>query len=67
MTTADAEEFGCKDKDIVKVEVQSEGRSLTFDDVVVRVNDTYALAMHIDTDEANAGRISGDVTGTVIK
>ena len=67
MTTADAEEFGCKDKDIVSVNVKSEGRSLTFDDVVVRVNDSYALAMHIDTDEANAGCISGDVTGTVIK
>ncbi len=67
MTTADAEEFGCKDKDIVSVTVKSEGRSLTFDDVVVRVNDSYALAMHIDTDEANAGRISGDVTGIVVK
>lgn len=67
MTTKDAEEFGCKDKDIVSVNIKSDGRALTFDDVIVRVNDTYALAMHIDTDEANAGRIGGDVTGTVIK
>ena len=29
-------------------------RKLIFDDVVIRVSDTYSLAMHIDTDEANA-------------
>lgn len=67
MTEADAADFGCKDKDIVSVKVETNGRSLTFDDVVVRVRDDFALAMHIDTDEANAGSISGDVTGTVIK
>ncbi|MGN0170508.1 MAG: phosphate propanoyltransferase [Lachnospiraceae bacterium] len=67
MTPADAEEFGCKDKDIVSVTVNSEGRSLTFGDVIVRVSDSYALAMHIDTDEANAGCISGEVTGIVVK
>ena len=67
MTTADAAEFGLYDKDIVSVEVKCGDRAITFGDVVVRVNDTYALAMHIDTDEANAGCISGDVTGVVIK
>lgn len=67
MTEADAADFGCKDKDIVSVKVETNGRSLIFDDVVVRVRDDFALAMHIDTDEANAGSISGDVTGTVIK
>lgn len=67
MTEADAAEFGCKDKDVVSVKVETNGRSLTFDDVVVRVRDDFALAMHIDTDEANAGFISGDVTGTVLK
>lgn len=67
MTTKDAEEFGVKDKDVVSVETNCDGRKLTFGDVVVRVSDSYALAMHIDTDEANAGNISGDVTGIVIK
>ena len=67
MTTKDAEEFGVKDKDVVSVETNCDGRKLTFGDVVVRVSDSYALAMHIDTDEANAGNISGDVTGKVIK
>ncbi|MBQ7077296.1 MAG: phosphate propanoyltransferase [Lachnospiraceae bacterium] len=67
MTTKDAEEFGVKDKDVVSVETNCDGRKLTFGDVVVRVSDSYALAMHIDTDEANAGNISGDVTGIVRK
>ncbi|MDO5145153.1 MAG: phosphate propanoyltransferase [bacterium] len=67
MTTADAEAFGCKDKDIVSVKVESDGRSLVFGDVVVRVSDTYALAMHIDTDESNAGCVKGGTMGEVIK
>ena len=53
MTPADAEAFGVKDKQIVKVKVNG-SRPLIFDDVVVRVSPKYALAMHIDTDESNA-------------
>lgn len=54
MTTADAEKLGVTDKEIVSVKAESDGRSLVFGDVVVRVSDSYALAMHIDTDESNA-------------
>lgn len=54
MTPADAEEFGVQDKDVVSVKVNTNGRSLIFGDVVCRVSDSYALAMHIDTDESNA-------------
>ena len=54
-TKKDAEDLGVTNGEIVKVEVNSEaGRKLIFDDVVVRVSDSYALAMHIDTDESNA-------------
>ncbi len=54
-TPADAEKYGVEDKQIVKVKIESAGgRSLIYDDVVVRVNPNFALAMHIDTDEANA-------------
>lgn len=68
MTPADAEAFGVKNGDIVNVKVLKEtGRSLVFGDTVVRVSPSYALAMHIDTDEANAGALSGEVFGELVK
>ena len=68
MTPKDAADFGVKNGDIVKVEVLNEtGRKLVFDDTVIRVSDSYALAMHIDTDEANAGALFGLVKGTIVK
>ena len=66
MTTADAAEFGVKDTQIVSVKIDSDGRSLTFGDVVVRVSDSYALAMHIDTDESNAAGCTPGMMGEVI-
>ena len=65
MTPADAKEFGVQDKDVVSVEVKSADRSLIFGDVICRVSDSYALAMHIDTDESNAA--GAPCEGTIIK
>ena len=67
MTNADAAEFGVKNGDIVKLEVNTAARSLVFGDVVVRVRDDFALAAHIDTDESNAAACSGTVYGKLIK
>ena len=68
MTPADAEELGVTNGEIVSVKVLNDsGRSVIFGDTVVRVHPTYALAMHIDTDEANAGALSGEVYGEIIK
>jgi len=67
MTCADAEEFGVQDKDVVSVKVETEGRALTFGDVVVRVSDKFALAMHIDTDESNAACAAPGTMGELIK
>ncbi len=67
MTPADAEEFGLKDKDEVSVQIDNNGRGIIFGEVVVRVSPSYALAMHIDTDEANAGCVAPGTMGTVIK
>ena len=66
MTPADAEAFGVADKDIVSVKLDT-ARPLIFGDVVVRVSPTYALAMHIDTDEANAAWAFGACKGTIVK
>lgn len=63
MTPADAEEFGVKDKDLVKVPVEGE-RGLVFDNVLVRVSDSYALEMHVDIEEGNAaGMKNGQLVG----
>ena len=65
ITPEDAQGFGVSDKEIVKVKADSDGSSLIFDDVVVRVSASYATAMHIDTDEANA--CGGATVGEIVK
>ena len=67
LTPADAESFGVCDKEIVSVKIDSDGRSTTYGDVVVRVSDKFAAAMHIDTDEANAACAFGTVYGEIVK
>ncbi len=67
MTPKDAEEFGVKNGEIVYVKVDTKDRSIVFGDTVVRVSPSYALAMHIDTDECNAGNCVGEVYGEIIK
>lgn len=66
-TTKDAAELGVTDKEIVSVKVNTPERSLVFGDVVVRVSDSYALAMHIDTDESNAAGMVPGVLGEIVK
>ena len=65
MTPEDAKNIGVEDKQIVKVRIGTD-RPLIFDDVVCRVSDKFALAMHIDTDECNAAGAFGEVYGEVI-
>ena len=59
----DAKRFHVSDKDVVEVSINSDGRDLTFGDVLVRVSPKYVLEMHIDTDEANAAQISRGFSG----
>ena len=67
MTPADAQELGVKDKDIVSVSINTPERKTIFGDVVVRVSDKFALAMHIDTDEANAAGATSSTMGEIVK
>lgn len=68
MTEEDAKEIGVVNGEIVNVKVESNlGRNIIFADTVVRVSNSYALAMHIDTDESNACKASGLVFGEIIK
>lgn len=63
MNENDAKEFGVKDKDSVTVKTTGE-RSLTFDNVLVRVREDFVLELHIDTDEANAAGLGN---GTLVE
>ena len=63
--TKDAEALGVKDKQIVSVKLDTD-RPVVFGDVVCRVSDNYALAMHIDTDECNAASAFGTVYGEIV-
>jgi acetate kinase len=56
MTPADALRYGLKEKSTVRVRVAGD-RELIFGDVLIRINPNYKLAMHIDTDEANAANL----------
>ncbi|MBQ8268938.1 MAG: phosphate propanoyltransferase [Clostridia bacterium] len=67
LTPADAEEIGVTDKQIVSVKITNADRSTIFCDVVCRVSEKFATAMHIDTDESNAACAFGQVYGVVIK
>ncbi|MDQ3266019.1 MAG: acetate/propionate family kinase [Myxococcota bacterium] len=63
MGPADAQRFGVKDKDVIGVRVDGE-REVVFGDVLVRVSPSYALDMHLDTDEANAAGLTNDSVAT---
>ena len=67
MTPADAEKYGVTNGKVVAVKIETAGRSVVFGDTVIRVSDKYSLAMHIDTDEANAAAISGTAQGEIVK
>lgn len=66
MTPVDAEAFGVTNGQIVSVKLDT-ARPLIFGDVVCRVSDQFALAMHIDTDECNAAAAFGTVYGEIVK
>lgn len=64
MTPADAAYYGVSDAQSVKVRANT-ARPVTFDNVIVRVSEKFALAMHIDFDEANACCLGKADTGTI--
>ena len=64
LTPADAQHYGLRDGQIISVRIDSP-RPITLNGVVARVRSDMALAMHIDFDEANAGSVGPNATGTL--
>ncbi|MBN2445017.1 MAG: acetate/propionate family kinase [Spirochaetales bacterium] len=64
MSTEEALQYGLSDKDVVRVRIDGD-RELIYGDVLIRVNPDYRLAMHIDTDEANAANIKTGMQGFI--
>lgn len=66
MTPVDAAEYGVKDKEIVKVQCGGP-RGLIFDNVLIRVHDSFKLEMHVDTDESNAAMMNAQSAIEILK
>jgi len=63
----DAGKQGVADKEVVEVKITTPDRSLTFGDVVVRVSKDFNTSMHLDTDEAHAAFVAGEVFAEIVK
>ncbi|MFI3211798.1 MAG: phosphate propanoyltransferase [Eubacteriales bacterium] len=66
MSPKDAMAANVKDGQIVSVKADNE-RGTVFNQVKIRVGESFTLEMHIDTDEANASKIATGDTVTIIK
>ena len=64
MTPEDALRYGVRDKSFVRVKIAGD-RELVFGDVLVRVDPSFKLAMHIDTDEGNAANVKTGANGYI--
>jgi len=54
MSPSDAKFYGVKHLDRITLKVSSPGCMTRFDDLIARVDPSFKLEVHIDTDEANA-------------
>lgn len=61
----EATKLSLNDDDIVDVKIPGD-RSLVLSNIIVRVQEAFSTAVHIDTDEANAAGIEGNVNGELI-
>ena len=66
MSKDDAKDAGVKDGEIVSVVINND-RKTEFHNVLIRVDDSFTLEMHIDADEANAANVSKGTFGYLLK
>ena len=66
MSPTDAKYFGVEDGDTVTIDVNGKRRTRWFD-VQIRVNESFRLEMHVDTDDANAAGIGNGFKVNIVK
>ena len=70
ITPEDAQRIGVVNYDLVDVRLNGD-RTTICEGVLIRVNESAVLEMHIDTDEANAAGVPsesiGEILGTSLK
>jgi putative phosphotransacetylase len=59
MSNKDAERYGVKNGDFMKLRIESPQCTVVFEDLLVRADATSKLEVHIDTDEGNACFLDG--------
>lgn len=65
MTSENARRIGVKDHDLMDVRLDGD-RATVCEGVLVRVSESGALEMHIDTDEANAAGVPSESIGEIL-
>ncbi|MCS5540049.1 MAG: phosphate propanoyltransferase [Roseibacillus sp.] len=66
MDPVDASYYGAQHKDVMKMKVHGDC-PVTFDNIVVRVDESFKLEVHIDTDEGNACGLKPDTYCELVK
>lgn len=66
MTERDAREYGVADGDLVRIRFPGD-RSLVLENVLIRVGNSTALELHLDTDDANAAGVRLPMTVKILK
>ena len=67
MSLCDAQFYGIKNGDLMKLVVKSPGCSVTFEDLLARADETSKLEVHLDTDEGNACNMDAATSIDLVK
>lgn len=62
----EAKKFKLKNNQIVKIKTKGK-RAVIFENVIIRINKNYKLALHLDTDEANSAGIKNKTFGEIVR
>lgn len=66
LTPAEARQYGLEQAETVRIKAVTD-RPVVFDDVVVRIHDSFAARVHLDYDEANACHFHKGDLGLILR